>query len=111
MKKSRKWYAIFAITGVLGMVLTGCGASGGRPTVNLNDYIVVEVEGYDGRGSFNDAHVDYVALAEKYGDRAENGEAWDDGYHYVFDEEKYPDCEVSVRKGGQPLYYYIISVE
>ena len=26
-------------------------------------------------------------------------------------EEKYPDCEVSVRKGGQPLYYYIISVE
>lgn len=26
-------------------------------------------------------------------------------------EEKYPDCEISVRKGGQPLYYYIISVE
>ena len=26
-------------------------------------------------------------------------------------EEKYPDCDVSVYKGGQPLYYYIISVE
>lgn len=26
-------------------------------------------------------------------------------------EERYPDCEVDVHKGGQPLYYYIISVE
>ena len=26
-------------------------------------------------------------------------------------EEKYPDCEVEVYKGGQPLYYYILSVE
>ena len=26
-------------------------------------------------------------------------------------EEKFEDCEVSLRKGGQPLYYYIISVE
>ena len=26
-------------------------------------------------------------------------------------EEKYPDCDVSVYNGGQPLYYYIISVE
>lgn len=26
-------------------------------------------------------------------------------------EENYPDCEVEVQSGGQPLYYYIISVE
>lgn len=26
-------------------------------------------------------------------------------------EETYPDCEVEVQNGGQPLYYYIISVE
>ena len=26
-------------------------------------------------------------------------------------EEKYPDCEVELQSGGQPLYYYIISVE
>lgn len=26
-------------------------------------------------------------------------------------EEKYPDCEVEVSAGGQPIYYYIISVE
>jgi DAK2 domain fusion protein YloV len=26
-------------------------------------------------------------------------------------EEKYPDCEVSINYGGQPLYYYILSVE
>ena len=26
-------------------------------------------------------------------------------------EETYPDCEVELQMGGQPLYYYIISVE
>ena len=26
-------------------------------------------------------------------------------------EEEYPDCEVEVNAGGQPIYYYIISVE
>ncbi len=26
-------------------------------------------------------------------------------------EEQYPDCEVSINYGGQPLYYYILSVE
>ncbi|MBP3628891.1 MAG: DAK2 domain-containing protein, partial [Anaerotignum sp.] len=29
----------------------------------------------------------------------------------AFIEENYPDCEVEVQSGGQPLYYYIISVE
>lgn len=26
-------------------------------------------------------------------------------------QEKYPDCEVEAREGGQPLYYYLIAVE
>ena len=26
-------------------------------------------------------------------------------------EELYPDCEVEINRGGQPIYYYIISVE
>lgn len=26
-------------------------------------------------------------------------------------EEKYPDCDIEIQKGGQPIYYYIISVE
>ena len=26
-------------------------------------------------------------------------------------QEKYPDCEVSVISGGQPIYYYFISIE
>ena len=26
-------------------------------------------------------------------------------------EETYPDCEVEVQFGGQPIYYYVISVE
>ena len=25
--------------------------------------------------------------------------------------EKYPDCEVTVANGGQPVYYYIVSLE
>ncbi len=29
----------------------------------------------------------------------------------AFIEEEYPDCEVEIQKGDQPLYYYIISVE
>ena len=29
----------------------------------------------------------------------------------AFIEENYPDCEVEIQNGGQPLYYYIISVE
>lgn len=26
-------------------------------------------------------------------------------------QEKYPDCEVEVYEGGQPIYYYVVSVE
>ena len=26
-------------------------------------------------------------------------------------EESYPDCDVELNFGGQPIYYYIISVE
>ena len=26
-------------------------------------------------------------------------------------EEAYPDCDVEVNMGGQPIYYYMISVE
>ena len=28
-----------------------------------------------------------------------------------FIEEEFPDCEVEINRGGQPLYYYVISVE
>ena len=26
-------------------------------------------------------------------------------------EEKYPDCDVELQYGGQPIYYYIVSAE
>lgn len=29
----------------------------------------------------------------------------------AFAEEHYPDCDIEVQDGGQPLYYYIIAVE
>lgn len=28
-----------------------------------------------------------------------------------FIEEEFPDCEIEINRGGQPLYYYVISVE
>ena len=33
--------------------------------------------------------------------------------HALGDElqEQYPDCEVEVYEGGQPIYYYVVSVE
>lgn len=38
-----------------------------------------------------------------------NEETWESLRELV--EEKYPDCDVEVQQGGQPIYYYIISVE
>ena len=35
-------------------------------------------------------------------------------YSYITEqeiEEKYEDCDVILQNGGQPLYYYIVSVE
>ncbi len=43
-----------------------------------------------------------------YGDNIDSKEAED--FHTLV-EEKYGDCEVEVYSGGQPLYYYILSVE
>lgn len=81
----------------IGVVFSMVGCAGiGNPKVNLNDYVKVEVEGYDGHGSILTFEVDYEALAETYGDRAENCEIDSEGeYRYVFDFEKYPDWEGS----------------
>lgn len=43
-----------------------------------------------------------------YGADTEEGEAQALGEELA---ELYPDCEVEVNQGGQPIYYYIISVE
>lgn len=38
--------------------------------------------------------------------------AEDDAEALVEDlEEKFEDCDVEINEGGQPLYYYIVSVE
>ena len=52
--------------------------------------IAVSTDGYDdtGKTTFTTAE----AMAEKL-------------------EDLYEDCDVSLKKGGQPLYYYLISVE
>ncbi|MCR4657903.1 MAG: hypothetical protein K5770_17020 [Lachnospiraceae bacterium] len=43
-----------------------------------------------------------------YGNEVDE-EAADDFLHEV--EEKFPDCDVELHAGGQPIYYYIVSVE
>ena len=44
-------------------------------------------------------------MAGKIATRAAYGEA------LVELAEKYPDCDVDLQAGGQPLYYYLIAVE
>ena len=43
-----------------------------------------------------------------YGNEVDE-EVADDFLHEV--EDKFPDCDVELHSGGQPIYYYIISVE
>ena len=41
-------------------------------------------------------------------------EQWLEACHCYLDEEDeipFPDCDVEVHFGGQPIYYYVVSVE
>ena len=51
---------------------------------------------------------DSAIISIYYGEEAEEEDA-NDLASYM--EETYPDCEVEVHFGGQPIYYYVISVE
>ena len=52
---------------------------------------------------FNDRE-EIIALTPQW-----KGERLPDGRPKV--EEKYPDIDVELQMGGQPIYYYIVSVE
>ena len=43
-----------------------------------------------------------------YGEETKESEAME---LKAYLEEKYPDCDIDVHSGGQPIYYYVVSVE
>lgn len=51
---------------------------------------------------------DSAIISIYYGEEVSEEEA---GILASYLEETYPDCEVEVHSGGQPIYYYVISVE
>ena len=51
---------------------------------------------------------DSAIISIYYGEDADEEEAAELASYM---EEQYPDCEVEVHSGGQPIYYYVISVE
>ncbi|MBQ8088216.1 MAG: DAK2 domain-containing protein [Clostridia bacterium] len=51
---------------------------------------------------------DSSLISVYYGEDVEESQA--KALHALL-EEKYPDCDVEVQAGGQPLYYYLIAVE
>ena len=62
MKLKRLGLGLFLAV-LMCFALTGCGTK----TVNLNDYIEVKANGYEGYGSFS-AHVDFDQILEDYSD-------------------------------------------
>ena len=75
MKKAIKFFTVFVLMMSLVCVLMiGCSKDNptdkpaGKPTVNLNDYVTVTGDGYDGYGTIH-ASVDYEKIVEDYSDR------------------------------------------
>ncbi len=55
---------------VLTLAIGLCVLLFGKPTINLNNYLITEAEGYNGHGEVQ-IYVDWEAIEEDYGDRLE----------------------------------------
>lgn len=68
---------------------------------NVDDAVIQIAEGL-----FDDEEDEFITLY--YGEDVEKDDA-----ELLAEklEERFPDCEISLQYGGQPIYYYIISVE
>lgn len=69
MVKSLKQVFLLVLTGVSGLVLTGCGTT----DIDLNDYLTIEYDGYDGFGH-GLASIDFEQLASDYADNINDDE-------------------------------------
>ncbi len=54
--------------GVVGLLVIIIAIANAKPTINMNKYITVDSEGYDGYGSAR-IEIDWDAIEEKYGDK------------------------------------------
>jgi hypothetical protein len=54
--------------GIVALIVIIIAAVNAKPTINMNKYITVEADGYDGYGSAR-VQVDWDAIEEKYGDK------------------------------------------
>ena len=73
--------------------------------VNMNEILLPAQKGKYGVGFFNAVNVEMaravIETAEELCAPDLQGQLAD----------KYPDCDVDLQAGGQPLYYYLIAVE
>ena len=53
---------------LVAVVVLAIMVANAKPTINLDDYLVFETEGYDGYGNAH-VHVDWDAISEKYADK------------------------------------------
>ncbi len=108
----------------IGMVKTGELTYAVRNTtidgreIKEGDYMAIDDNGISSVGSEMDAVIEgmFEAMVDEeseiitlyYGEDVTEEEAQAVAEKV---EEKYPDCEVEVYNGGQPIYYYVVSVE
>jgi uncharacterized protein len=108
----------------IGMVKTGELTYAVRNTsidgteIREGDYMAIDDNGISSVGPEMNAVIDgmFDAMVDEdseiitlyYGEEVSEEEA-----QHVAErvEERYPDCEVEVYNGGQPIYYYVVSVE
>lgn len=64
-KKMHLFTIVSAMVFMLATVLTGCGSN---TTINLNDYLITNVSGYDGYG-YATVTVDWNRLESDYADK------------------------------------------
>lgn len=74
---------MLAISIMLCAVLTACSI--GKPTIDLNDYVYVEMSGYDGFGQIEDIGIDIDRLANDIGSRMKLEK---DGNEYYYIEKR-----------------------
>ena len=108
----------------IGMVKTGELTYAVRNTtidgteIREGDYMAIDDNGISSVGPEMNAVIDgmFEAMVDEdseiitlyYGEEVSEEEAQGVAERI---EEKYPDCEVEVYNGGQPIYYYVVSVE
>lgn len=66
MKKTKILAVLLVVCAFCGLLFTGCAI--GTPTVDLNDYVTVTDNGYDGYGTVH-ASIDFNQLIEDHADR------------------------------------------